>query len=63
MPDAAADCPMAHMAAKEEILKVKETYDDVAVVCYINSTAELKTMADVCVTSSNAVKNCKKLTK
>ena len=56
MPDAAANCPMAHMATKEEILKVKETYDDVAVVCYINSTAELKTMADVCVTSSNAVK-------
>lgn len=56
MPDAAADCPMAHMATKEEILKVKDAYEDVAVVCYINSTAELKTMADVCVTSSNAVK-------
>lgn len=56
MPDAMADCPMAHMATKEEILKVKEQYDDVAVVCYINSTAELKTYADVCVTSSNAVK-------
>ena len=61
MPDAMADCPMAHMATKEEILKVKEQYDDVAVVCYINSTAELKTYADVCVTSSNAVKSVRNL--
>ncbi|WP_031556148.1 quinolinate synthase NadA [Lachnospira multipara] len=61
MPDASADCPMAHMATKEEILKVKEEYEDVAVVCYINSTAQLKTYADVCVTSSNAVKIVKNL--
>lgn len=56
MPDATADCPMAHMALPEKIKKVRETYDDVAVVCYINSTAELKTYADVCVTSANALK-------
>lgn len=61
MPDATADCPMAHMATPEEIEKVREEYDDVAVVCYINSTAELKTYADVCVTSSNAVNIVKKL--
>jgi len=61
MPDATADCPMAHMATGEEIEKVKDQYEDVAVVCYINSTAELKTMADVCVTSSNAVKIVRKL--
>lgn len=61
MPDAAADCPMAHMATKEEIMLVKEQYEDVAVVCYINSTAELKTYSDVCVTSSNAVKIVKNL--
>ena len=61
MPDATADCPMAHMATGEEIEKVKAQYEDVAVVCYINSTAELKTMADVCVTSSNAVKIVRKL--
>lgn len=61
MPDASADCPMAHMATKEEILKIKEKYDDVAVVCYINSTAELKTYSDVCVTSANAVKIVKNL--
>ena len=40
MPEPGADCPMAHMATKEEILKMREQYDDLAVVCYINSTAE-----------------------
>ncbi len=61
MPEPGADCPMAHMASKEEILKLREQYDDLAVVCYINSTAELKTYSDVCVTSSNAVKIVKNL--
>lgn len=61
MPDITADCPMAHMATVEEINVIREKYDDVAVVCYINSTKELKVLADVCVTSSNAVKICKSL--
>lgn len=61
MPDPYADCPMAHMADAQEIIKIKEENDDVAVVCYINSTAEIKTYADVCVTSSNAVKIVKAL--
>lgn len=61
MPDATADCPMAHMALPAKIQKVRETYEDVAVVCYINSTAELKTYADVCVTSANALKIVKAL--
>ena len=56
MPDASADCPMAHMATAEEVLKIKNEYDDVAVVCYINSSAKLKTVSDVCVTSANALK-------
>lgn len=56
MPDMTADCAMAHMADKETIQKMRETYDDLAVVCYINSTAELKQYSDVCVTSANAVK-------
>ncbi len=61
MPEPCADCPMAHMATKDEILAMREQYDDLAVVCYINSTAELKTYSDVCVTSSNAVKIVKNL--
>lgn len=61
MPDLLADCPMAHMALPQKIKEVRETYDDVAVVCYINSTATLKEYSDVCVTSSNAMKIVKNL--
>lgn len=56
LPDVNADCPMAHMAEIERIEEVRKEYKDVAVVCYVNSTAELKKHADVCVTSSNALK-------
>ena len=55
MPDFAADCPMAHMVVKGKIEKMRDNYKDLAVVCYINSTAELKAKSDVCVTSSNAI--------
>ena len=61
MPDARADCVMAHMADTEKIRRVRESYDDVAVVCYINSTTELKRYSDVCVTSANAVQIVKAL--
>ena len=61
MPDMNADCPMAHMAEIETIKKVRSEYDDLAVVCYINSTAALKEYSDVCVTSANAVKIVKAL--
>ncbi len=56
MPDLTADCPMAHMVAPGKIEEIRSRYEDVAVVCYINSSAELKAQSDVCVTSSNAVK-------
>lgn len=56
MPDANADCPMAHMASIERIEELRREYDDLCVVCYVNSTAELKSHSDVCVTSSNALK-------
>lgn len=61
MPDMAADCPMAHMADIEKINEARAKYEDLAVVCYINSTALLKTYSDVCVTSSNALKIVKAL--
>ena len=61
MPEPAADCAMAHMADVETIQKVRQEYEDLAVVCYINSTAELKRYSDVCVTSANAVKIVKAL--
>ena len=56
MPDLTADCPMAHMVAEGRIEQMRREYDDLSVVCYINSTAEIKCKSDVCVTSSNAVK-------
>ncbi len=56
MPSLLADCPMAHMADIKKIEALKKEYEDLAVVCYINSTAELKCHSDVCVTSSNALK-------
>lgn len=61
MPDAAADCAMAHMADAQTVEKMRRTYDDLAVVCYINSTAELKSCSDMCVTSANAVQIVKAL--
>ena len=61
MPDITADCPMAHMAHIDRIEELRKQYEDLAVVCYINSTAKLKCHSDVCVTSSNAVKIVKNL--
>jgi len=61
VPDETADCPMAHMADLKKITMLKEQYEDLAVVCYINSTAELKAYSDVCVTSANAKKVVKNL--
>ncbi len=61
MPDMTADCAMAHMVQLEKIREMREKYEDLAVVCYINSTAEIKTYSDVCVTSANAVKIVKNI--
>ena len=61
LPDATADCAMAHMVDVERIQKMREQYDDLCVVCYINSTAQIKEYADVCVTSANALDIVEKL--
>ena len=61
MADRLADCPMAHMVDVDKIREVREEHPDAAVVCYVNSTAEIKAESDVCVTSSNALKIVKKL--
>ena len=61
MADEFADCPMAHMVTVEKIEEVREQYDDLAVVCYVNSTAEIKAVSDVCVTSSNALRVVQKI--
>lgn len=56
MADDTADCPMAHMLDIDRIAKVRQEYPGAAVVCYVNSTAEIKACSDVCVTSSNALR-------
>ena len=57
LPEPAADCPMAHMVQKSTVDAARAEYgEDLAVVCYVNSTMEIKSWSDVCVTSSNAVK-------
>ncbi|MGI6316873.1 MAG: quinolinate synthase NadA [Christensenellales bacterium] len=61
MPDLSADCPMAHMANERSIAELRAKYKDLAVVCYINSSAELKGLSDVCVTSSNAAQIVRQL--
>ena len=51
-----AGCPMAEQMDKELICQMKEYKDGYAVVAYINTTSNLKTICDVCVTSSSALK-------
>ncbi|MBO4495112.1 MAG: quinolinate synthase NadA [Clostridiales bacterium] len=51
-----AGCPMAEQLDPEMLAALKKEYPDHTVVAYINTTAELKTQCDVCVTSSSAVK-------
>lgn len=57
LPEPQADCPMAHMVQKMTVDAARAQYgEDLAVACYVNSTVEIKSWSDVCVTSSNAVK-------
>ncbi len=56
-----AGCPMAEQMSKEYIEEVKKENPDYTVVAYINTTAELKTVCDVCVTSASAVNVVSKL--
>ena len=61
MPNTNAGCPMAEQMNKQTILDIKKEHPEYTVVAYINTTAELKTVCDVCVTSASAVKICKKI--
>ncbi|MBO5746806.1 MAG: quinolinate synthase NadA [Clostridia bacterium] len=56
-----AGCPMAEQMTPESILELKKQYPEAKVVAYINTTAELKTVCDVCVTSASALKIVKAL--
>jgi len=58
-PDAM--CPLAAMIEPEEIIELKNRHPGVPVVCYINSTAEIKALSDIICTSANALKICESL--
>ncbi len=55
LPDPEADCPMARMLDGAGLRDLKARHPGAAVVCYVNSTAEVKALSDVCCTSANAV--------
>ena len=55
LPKLEAGCGLADMATIEELQKQKEKYPNAAVVSYVNSSAEIKSISDVCCTSANAV--------
>ncbi len=61
LPVPTATCPMAEQIAPERVVKWKKENPDGIVVCYINTTAALKAVCDVCVTSSSAIKIVKKI--
>jgi quinolinate synthase len=56
LPVLEAGCPLANMVDAESLAEFKKQHPGAAVVCYINTSAEVKAESDVCCTSSNAVK-------
>ncbi len=56
LPAPDACCPMAGMVSAEELRFARTRHSDAAVVCYVNTTAEVKAESDICCTSANAVK-------
>jgi quinolinate synthase len=61
LPQLDAGCRMADMISYKQLLEFKEKYPNIPTVCYVNSTAEVKSQCDMCCTSSNAVKVVKSM--
>lgn len=61
LPEIKATCPMAHMVTPEALAEAKARNPDMIVVAYVNTTAGVKALTDVCCTSANAVNVVKSL--
>jgi quinolinate synthase len=61
LPDKTAGCPMADMINADQVRELRAKHPDALVVCYVNSTAEVKALSDYCCTSGNAVELVKTL--
>lgn len=61
LPDQDALCPMADMVTAADIEDLKRKHPKAAVVCYVNSSAQVKAASDICCTSSNAINVVKSL--
>ncbi|MGB2808921.1 MAG: quinolinate synthase NadA [Sedimentisphaerales bacterium] len=55
LPDKLAGCPMADMITADQLRELKQKHPDALVVCYVNSSAQVKAESDYCCTSANAV--------
>jgi len=60
-PSPDAGCSLSDSICAEDVIRIKEEYPGVPVVCYINTSAAVKAECDVCVTSSNYLRICEKL--
>lgn len=54
LPDLSAGCGMSEMISRDDLLEMKAAHPGAVVVCYVNSSAEVKAESDICCTSSNA---------
>ena len=60
IPDSGAGCPMADMITREQLQALKKEHPQAKVICYVNTSAEVKAESDYCCTSANAVEMLEK---
>lgn len=61
MPDLHAGCPMANMITPQQLGIEKQNHPQAAVMCYVNSNADVKALSDICCTSANGVEVARSL--